>query len=170
MAKPPAKIAGPEKKHVFKAEIENPEKKGDLAYVTIPFNVQEVYGTKGQVKVKATFNNHPYRGVIANMGTGCHIIGLRKDIREAIGKQVGDIINVTIEQDLEERVVEMPEELTKLLSKNKGAKTFYDSLSFTNRKEYAVWISSAKKEETKEKRLKDTLTKLLAAKKNPSEK
>jgi uncharacterized protein YdeI (YjbR/CyaY-like superfamily) len=83
---------------------------------------------------------------------------------------VGDIINVTIEQDLEEHIVEVPEELAKLFSKNKTAKTFYDSLSFTNRKEYAVWISSAKKEETKEKRLKDTLTKLLSGKKNPSEK
>jgi len=170
MAKSSAKTEGLEKRHVFKAEIERPGKKGDLAFVTIPFDVQEVYGTKGQVKVKATFNNHPYRGVIANMGTGCHIIGLRKDVREAIGKQVGDIINVTIEQDLEERIVEVPEELAKLFSKNKTAKTFYDSLSFTNRKEYAVWISSAKKEETKEKRLKDTLTKLLSGKKNPSEK
>ena len=161
---------GAQKIHAFNAEIENPEKKADMAYVTIPFNVQEVYGTKGQVKVKATFNSHPYRGVIANMGSGCHIIGLRKDIRETIGKKVGDIIYVTIEKDVEERVVEVPDELTKLLTKNKAAKTFYDSLSFTNRKEYAVWISSAKKEETKEKRLKDTLSKLLTGKKNPGEK
>src|SRR6478735_8104732 len=115
------------KKHVFQAVLENPEKKSDMAYVTIPFNVQEVYGTKGQVKVKATFDGHPYRGVIANMGSGCHIIGLRKDIRAAIDKKVGDIIKVTIEKDLEERIVEVPEELKKLLSKNKVAQTFYDS-------------------------------------------
>ena len=93
-----------------------------------------------------------------------------KDIREAIGKKVGDLISVTIEKDTEERVVEIPAELGKLLSKNKAAKTFYESLSFTNRKEYAVWISSAKKEETKEKRLKDALSKLLNGKKNPGEK
>ncbi len=157
-------------KHSFEALLEKPDKKMDVAYVAIPFDVEEVYGTKGQVKVKATFDGYPYRGVIANMGTGCHIIGLRKDVRSAIGKQVGDIIKVTIEKDEEERVVEMPEELVRLLSKNKTAKTFYDTLSFTNRKEYAVWISSAKKEETKEKRLADTLAKLLKGKKNPSEK
>ena len=154
----------------FKALLENPEQKGDIAFVTIPFDVPQVYGTKGQVKVKATFDGHAYRGVLANMGTGCHIIGVRKDIRQAIGKEVGDIVQVTIEKDEVERVVDVPDELKKLLSKNPKAKSFFDSLSFTNRKEYAVWISSAKKEETKEKRFKEVLPKLLAGKKNPSEK
>jgi hypothetical protein len=154
----------------FKAVLENPEREKNIAFVSIPFDVEKTYGTKGQVKIKATFDGHPYRGVIANMGTGCHILGIRKDIREAIGKQVGDVVNVTLEKDEEERVVTAPPELGKILSKDKKAKAFFDSLSFTNRKEYAVWITSAKKEETKQKRLKEILSKLLAGKKNPSEK
>jgi hypothetical protein len=165
-----AKQLSDKKKHVFEAVLENPDKKMDIAYVTIPFDVEKMYGTKGQVKIKATFDGHPYQGVIANMGTGCHILGLRKDVRAAIGKKVGDRVLVTLEKDEEERIVDLPEELEKLLTKNKAAKIFYDSLSFTNRKEYAVWISTAKKEETKQKRLADTLSKLLSGKKNPSEK
>jgi hypothetical protein len=154
----------------FKAVLENPEGKMDVAYVSIPFDVESVYGSKGQVKVKAMFDGHPYRGVLTNMGTGCHIIGLRKDIRQAIGKQVGDVVQVTIEKDEEERVVNVPEDLKKLLAKSKKAQSFFDSLSYTNRKEYALWIDSAKKEETKLKRMKEILPKLLAGKKNPSEK
>ncbi len=72
--------------------------------------------------------------------------------------------------NLKERVLDLPAELTQLLNKNAKAKNFFESLSFTNRKEYAIWISSAKRPETKEKRLTDTLAKLLANKKNPSEK
>lgn len=68
------------------------------------------------------------------------------------------------------RLIGLPTELEALLAKNGKAKMFYDSLSFTNRKEYVLWISSAKKTETMEKRLKSTLTKLVARKKNPSEK
>lgn len=158
------------KKHVFEAVIENPEKKMDIAYAAIPFDVEKEYGTRGRVKVKATFDGYPYRGIMVKRGTGGHLIGLRKEVREAINKQVGDKVKVTIEKDDEERTVEVPRELQKLLSKNKAAKTFYDSLSFTNRKEYAAWISSAKKEATKEKRLNDTLVKLLKGKKNPGEK
>jgi bifunctional DNA-binding transcriptional regulator/antitoxin component of YhaV-PrlF toxin-antitoxin module len=170
MAKQAADKKTSSKKYVFEAILENPEKKMDIAYVTLPFSVQEVYGTKGQVKVKATFDGHVYRGVLANMGQGCHVLGIRKDIREAIGKKVGDRIRVTVEKDTEERIVEVPEALQKLLDQNAAAKAFYESLSFTNRKEYALWISSAKKEETKAKRLQDTLLRLKNKKKNPSEK
>jgi uncharacterized protein YdeI (YjbR/CyaY-like superfamily) len=57
-----------------------------------------------------------------------------------------------------------------LLKRNKQAAGFFDSLAFTNRKEYVEWIGSAKKDETKQKRLAATLEKLTARKKNPSEK
>ena len=157
-------------KQVFKAILENPDSSMDTAYVSIPFDVEKVYGTKGQVKVKAWFDGAPYRGVLANMGTGCHVILVRKDIRAAIGKNVGDTIRVEIERDTEERVVEIPEQLAKALAKNKKAGNFFDSLSYTNRKEYARWISDAKKDETRTKRLEATVEKLLAGKKNPSEK
>jgi hypothetical protein len=157
-------------KHRFNAILENPEGKADIAYVSMPFNVEQVYGTKGQVKVKATFDGHPYRGVLSSMGAGCHIIGVRKDIRQAIGKAVGDTVKVTIEQDLEERFVDVPRDLASLLSKNKKAQAFFNSLSYTNRKEYARWIDTAKKSETRTRRLNQTLAKLNGRKKNPSEK
>jgi len=47
---------------------------------------------------------------------------------------------------------------------------FFSSLSFTNQKEYVTWIEGAKKEETRKRRLETALEKLLAGKKNPSEK
>lgn len=62
----------------------------------------------------------------------------------------------------------MPENLQILLIKNKNAATFFNSLAFTNRKEYVEWILSAKKEETKQKRLTESIEKLSAGKKNPS--
>jgi hypothetical protein len=154
----------------FKAKLEKADDGMDTAYISIPFDVQKMYGSKGHVKVKATFNGHAYRGILANMGTGCHVIGVRKDIRKAIGKNIGDIVSVTIEPDLEERVVDIPDDLAQALGKNKHAKDFFDSLSYTNRKEYAVWISSAKKQETRDKRLTEAIQKLLDKKKNPSQK
>jgi hypothetical protein len=154
--------------HTFTAILENSNDAMDTAFITIPFNVEKIYGTKGHVKVKATFDGHPYRGVIANMGAGCHILGVRKDIRAAIGKSVGDSVLVELQKDTEERVVDVPEDLQQALSKSKKARDFFDTLSFTNRKEYAVWVSTAKRAETREKRLTETIKKLVAGKKNPS--
>jgi uncharacterized protein YdeI (YjbR/CyaY-like superfamily) len=72
--------------------------------------------------------------------------------------------------DFEKRLVVPPLELDRLFSKHKKAHEFFHSLSFTNQKEYVSWIEGARKEETRNRRLETALEKLLAGKKNPSEK
>jgi hypothetical protein len=73
----------------------------DGAYVRLPFDVKAEFG-KGRVKVRAVFDGYPYDGSAVNMGVKnpdgsvCYIIGIRKDIRAAIGKQPGDTVKVTI--------------------------------------------------------------------------
>lgn len=142
----------------------------DAAYVSIPFDVRKVYGTNGQVKVKAAFDGHPYQGSLANMGTGSHILILRKDIRRAIGKTVGDTVEVVLVRDQQEREVLVPEDLLEVLQSQPAALRFYESLSYTNRKEYVTWVTSAKKRATRSRRIDGTLEKLLAGMKNPYQK
>lgn len=69
----------------------------DGAYIEIPFDVKAEFG-KGRVKVHATFDGVEYDGSLVRMGTPCHIIGVRKDIRATIGKQPGDIVHVTLQE------------------------------------------------------------------------
>ncbi|GAA6407580.1 DUF1905 domain-containing protein [Blautia hominis] len=69
----------------------------DGAYIEFPFYVREEFG-KGRVKVHATFDSEPYDGSLVRMKTPGHIIGIRKEIRQKIGKQPGDIIKVTIQE------------------------------------------------------------------------
>lgn len=75
--------------------IKNPDM--DAAYVEIPFDVKEAFG-KSRVSVHATFDGEPYDGQLVKMGTPCHIIGVRKDIRAKIGKQPGDSVRVTVSE------------------------------------------------------------------------
>ena len=72
--------------------------------------------------------------------------------------------------DFEKRLVVPPIELEKLFTKHNQAHEFFSSLSFTNQKEYVIWIEGAKKEDTRKRRLETALEKLLAGKMNPSEK
>lgn len=82
--------------HAFEAVIKKvPDLDG--AYVEIPFDVQEAFG-KSRVPVHATFDGEPYDGSVVKMGTPCHILGIRKDIRAKIGKQPGDIVKVTLKE------------------------------------------------------------------------
>lgn len=69
----------------------------DGAYVEFPFDVKKEF-LKGRVKVHATFDGVPYDGSLVRMQTPCHIIGIRKEIREKILKQPGDEVIVTIRE------------------------------------------------------------------------
>ena len=69
----------------------------DAAYIEIPFDVKEAFG-KSRVPVRALFDGEVYDGQLVRMGTPCHIIGIRKDIRAKIGKQPGDIIHVVLSE------------------------------------------------------------------------
>lgn len=85
-----------EKTYTFKAEIKKvPDIDG--AYIEFPYDVKEEFG-KGRVKVSATFDGEPYEGSLVKMKTPCHIIGIRKEIRQKISKQPGNFIEVTVKE------------------------------------------------------------------------
>lgn len=133
----------------------------DATYVEFPYSVEKLFNTKGQVRVKATIDGVDYRGSLANMGTGCHILVVTKAIRQQIGKTHGDVVSISLEKDDKIREVTIPSDLAALFEKNKAAADFFASLSYTRQKEYVVWITSAKKVETREKRLLQTLDNMI---------
>lgn len=141
----------------FDAVIKKPDGVNG-AYVQIPYDVESEYGSR-RVKVKAYFDGHLYRGSIVRMG-GIHVIGMTQVIRGIINKDPGDTVHVRIEKDMDERALELPENFTKLLDAEPEAKDFYETLSYTHKKEYAVFLTQAKKEETKQARMSKALERL----------
>lgn len=71
---------------------------------------------------------------------------------------------------VETRNITVPVEIERLFVTNKKAHTFFETLSYTNKKEYVVWITSAKREETRLARINSTIEKLTIGLKNPSAK
>ena len=84
--------------------------------------------------------------------------------------RISSIVNDIAGIDMEKRTITTPVELEVLFTKNEPAKAFFETLSFTNKKEYITWITGAKREETKQARLEATIDKLTYLKRNPSEK
>jgi Domain of unknown function (DUF1905)/Bacteriocin-protection, YdeI or OmpD-Associated len=138
------------KKHTFKAEIRAGA--GGGAYVVFPYDAEKKFGTKGKVPVDTTIDGAPYKGALFRMGMPDHILGVPKTIRQQIGKGPGDIVAVVLWKDDAPREVAVPPEL-KARMKKAGVLPFFDSLRFTHRKEYSRWITEAKKDETRSRRL-----------------
>lgn len=146
----------------FTATIQASSRGG--AFVVVPFDVEAEYGKK-RVKIKATFDGEPYRGTLVRMGAPDHMLIIRKDIREKIGKQPGDDVNVILEEDLEPRVVEIPEDVQEAFDAAPHAANFYRNLSYTHQREYIQWITEAKRAETRVRRIQQAIDMLLAGKK-----
>lgn len=150
-------------RHTFTAPIEAAERGG--AYVTIPFDVEQAFGRK-RLPISATFDGEPYRGTLVRMGGPEHLLIVRKDIRAKLGKQPGDTVTVTLEEDLEPRLVEVPQDLQAALDANPEAAAFFDKLAYTYRKEYVSWIANTKSPETRARRIGQTLERLRAGQKS----
>ena len=143
----------------------------DVLSIEFPYDVEALYGTRGQVKVKATYDGVPYRGSLAKMGHPCHFLIVTKAIRMHLGgKKAGDTVQVTVQRDTEPRVVDVPDDLGALLEPRPELKAYFDGLAYTHQKEYVRWITEAKKTETRERRLHKTIEMLESKKKNPSDK
>jgi hypothetical protein len=144
----------------------------DAAYIQVPFSVHEAWGKRGLVKVKAWFDGYLYRGSIAKMQKGDvpHILIVVQAVRKAIGKKAGDMVDVVLEQDFDERILEVPPILSEALEQNKTAAGYFHKLAYSHRKEYIVYITDAKKEETRIRRVEKVIGMLLDRKKNPTDK
>ncbi len=145
-------------KQQFRAVIKDAG--GGGAYVTVPFDVEKVYGKK-RVKIKATINGEPYRGTLVRMGSPKHMLLILKEIREKIGKSSGDEVFIVLEEDLDTRTVDVPADLLKALLAVPQAKAFFDQLSYTNQKEYVRWVTDAKRPETRTVHIQRTVELLM---------
>ena len=152
-----------EQKLRFTAKIEGREV-GAVAAIAAPVDVREFFGTRARVPVRGTINGYPFRSSLSPYG-GRHLMPVNKALRAGAGVDAGDMVEVVMERDEEERTVEAPPLLRKALGKNKTAKANWEKLSFTHKKEMALAIVGAKQEETRARRLTKVVEILKAGKK-----
>jgi hypothetical protein len=152
------------KEYKFTAKIEAAERGG--AFVLFPYDVEKEFGARGRVPVKAMFDGVAYTGSLIKYGHPLHMLGVSKAICKETGKGPGDTVTVELWKDDEDRTVEVPAQLANAM-KREGLLPFFEHLSYTHRKEYCRWISEAKKEETRLKRVQKAVEMLKNGVKTP---
>ncbi len=145
----------------FDAKIQRTE--GGGAFVSFPFDVEELFGVKGRVPVRVAFDGIPYRGSMVKMGSEKHLLLILKEIRETLGKDRGDKIHVTVELDDLPRVVILPADVEKAYKKG-GVLDIYRALSYSHQREYTLWIDDTKNPETRRKRIDRSIAVMKTAK------
>lgn len=129
----------------------------------VPDDVVASLGAGRRPAVRVSLGQHSYRTTIASMG-GRFMIPLSADNRAAAGVAAGDDVEVQLEADTAPREVALPADLADALAHDEPARTFFQALAYTHRKEWVRWIEDAKKPQTRTTRLAATIDALHAGK------
>ena len=145
----------------FRAKLNGDESRKDAsASFTLPFDTRAVWG-KAKVPVKVTINGYTWRRTVGNRG-GSQYIVVNADARRGAGVKAGDFVTITVEPDAERREIEIPLPLQRALGTKLTQKL--NGLSFTHKKEFIVWYSEAKKDDTRGRRIEKMKQMLSAGK------
>jgi hypothetical protein len=126
--------------------------------IVVPFNIKEIYG-QARARVKGTIEGKALEATVVTYG-GVYYIGITKKFRQQLGREIGAILRVSMEKNIEERALQIPDYFAAALADNPQAKIKFDKLAFTHRNEYVQWIKSAKKEETRQTRISKAIEKI----------
>jgi hypothetical protein len=150
----------------FRVLIER-EEGSEVCGISIPFDVEQTFGTRGRVPVRGTLNGAPFRGSLFRMGGDCHFMVVNRHLRAAAGVSGGETVPVVLERDTEPRVITPPADFARALKSNKEAQALWDKLSYTHRREHVEHIEEAKRPETRLRRIEKSIALLAAGKKEP---
>jgi len=147
--------------YTFTAVLHKLEGKIQWTVFYVPFSVQDAYGTNGRVNVKAMIDSHSCTGTLLPSRNG-HYMVFNAALREACRKDLGDTVHVTMELDDIPRTVEIPGDILHALEAHEHLLQRFTGQPDYIKREEITKITSAKKQETRERRIEALLAKLAA--------
>ena len=145
-------------KYEFNAEIKRLEGKIQWNVFYFLESAVDCFGSKGNIPVKITVDGYPFDHTLLGSRNG-HYLVYNEFIRRAVGKDMGDIVSVTLEKDDQPRVFTLPAYLETILGDSGVLEAFLKQPDYLKR-EQANKIELAKKEETKTNRIQKLITEL----------
>jgi hypothetical protein len=131
-------------------------------FFAAPFNVEKVFGIRARVPVRGTINGFPFRSSLMSM-EGKHRMCINKPMQAGVKLKSGDVrAQLVLQRDERSCRVTMPLVLKQALAKNSEASAVFEKPSLSHGKEYVEWITGAKQDETRTRRLKQLIPILVA--------
>src|ERR1700759_3480758 len=140
----------------FQAYVEPPE---PMRGLEVPPQVVEALGAGKRPRVIITVNGHSWRSRVAIM-RGRYLLGLSNANRQAARVATGEEVEIELALDTEPIVVDLPDEFARALDADPPARAAYDRLTQSQKRQHVSAVESAKKPETRKRRIERALATL----------
>ena len=140
----------------FSAKLFRPkatENIGSWTILTLPKNASAKLPSRGMTMVEGTINGFPFRAALEPNGKGSHWLRVNKAMHDAAGADPGDTVTVEITRAGEEPETRVPMDLRKGLAAAPLAQALWADITPIARRDWILWISSAKQPETRRSRI-----------------
>ena len=137
---------------------------GNNTGIVVPTGVIEALGAGKRPPVDVRLNSYGYRTTVGSM-KGQSMISVSAAIRAETGLAAGDPVSVTLTVNDTARDVTIPHDFAAALRDNDGAATFFAGLSNSLQRYHIDQITSAKTDDTRQRRIDKTINLFLDGKK-----
>jgi hypothetical protein len=143
----------------FRAVVESARGGGHV--LAVDPDVAEKLGAKHRTRVRGTLDETEYRSNLISMGERL-VLGVHKATLRAAGRDTGDAVGVTMEIDADSLPNdEVPEILARALKKSAPARAAWESMPPSHRRRYVWFITEAKRDETRARRVEDSIRQMI---------
>jgi Bacteriocin-protection, YdeI or OmpD-Associated/Domain of unknown function (DUF1905) len=161
MTKPASKIR-------FKAKLLRPaesEKNSSWTFLVVPKNASARLPSRGMIAIEGTINDFPFQASLEPDKQKSHWLKVDRKLGKSAGAEAGDIVTLEIAPAGKETEPEVPTDLKKALAvAAPQARKLWSDITPNARRDWIHWITSAKQEETRTRRIKNACSMLAAGK------
>jgi hypothetical protein len=137
-------------------------------FLTLPREASAQLPSRGMTSVEGTFNGVAFRATLEPDGQGGHWLKVDPKLREAAGAEAGDVVSLEIAPVAEEPEPRVPADLRKALAAaHPKVRAVWSVITPVARRDWIQWIESAKREETRRKRIESACDMLTKGKRRP---
>ena len=147
----------------FQARLERLRSNLGWTVVYVPFDVPKTWKMRGRAKVKGEINGFAFRTSLFPMRDGRHFLLVNKRMQAGAGVGLGDMAEITLQPDTEERVAAVPGELQRFLREDRAFRRWFEQLSYSIKKWIGDWITQPKGAAARARRAEQVAEQLFSA-------
>ena len=145
----------------FTAALQSSGDRLNWTIIRVPLDVAQIWGKRGQLRVKGTINGFAFSTSLFPDGKGGHLMIVNKKMQSGGKAWLGERAKFLMEPDTTPRSVTVPGELLRVLGESKRLRKFYDSFNDSYRNYMASWVGEPKSGEARMRRAEQIAERLM---------